>query len=339
MNKDVNLSFSTSPHLRSKDNVSQAMYEVMIALVPISAVAIYFFGLNAVFTIAVCMITAAVTDVVFKKLLGRGGTPFDGSALLTGLLIALCFTVNTSWWTLIIATVIGVGVAKELMGGLGFNRFNPALFGRVSAVLFAPLLLNPVNAALSSLGFTITPVNTVTQATPLALMKMGAEMPSLGQFFVAFPGGGLAEVSPLALIIGGAYLFYRGHIKWQIPVSIIATVVVLALIFDVGNLGVAAPLYHIFAGGLLLGAFFMATDWVTSPITGKGMLIFGVGIGILIMVFRLFLSPTEGTAFSILIMNAFVPWIDRYTKRPVFGAVREEAKAPALSTEPAGKTA
>lgn len=334
MSNGLSLSVAPSPHLRSESEVGSAMRDVMIALIPISAVAVYFFGVNAIFTIAVCMVSAQLTEWAFRAMLGRNRKGFDGSALLTGLLIALCFTVNTSWWTLVIACIIGVGIAKELMGGIGWNRFNPALTGRVSAVILAPLFLNAVNTAFSPLGFNLAPVDVVTQATPLALIKMSAELPALGQMFVAFPGGGLAEVSPLALLIGGAFLLFRGHIKWHIPVSIIATVFVLGLLFGGGA---QMGLYHLFAGGLMLGAIYMATDWVTSPVTPKGMVVFGVAIGILIMVFRLFLSPTEGTAFSILIMNAFVPMIDRLTKRPVFGAVPVKAEA-VLAAKPAEKT-
>lgn len=335
MKNGLQFSITPPPHLRGKEIVRHAMRDVIIALIPISAVAVYFFGVNALFTIAVCMVSAQLTDWAFKAMLGRKSSAFDGSALLTGLLIALCFTVNTSWWTLVIASFIGIGIVKELMGGIGWNRFNPALMGRVSAVLLAPLLLNSVNTAFAPLGFNVTPIDIVTQATPLALIKMGAEMPPLGQMFVAFPGGGLAEVSPLALLIGGAFLLFRGHIKWHIPVSIIVTVFILGLLFGGGA---EMALYHLFAGGLMLGAIYMATDWVTSPVTPKGMIIFGVAIGILIMVFRLFLSPTEGTAFSILIMNAFVPMIDRLTKRPVFGAVPVKAEA-AVAAQPANKTA
>ncbi len=332
MSSELNLSVSTSPHLRSKENVPNAMRDVAVSLLPVSAVSIYWFGLNALFLIVLCMATALLTEVVFRKMLNRRSKRFDGSSLVTGLLIALCFTVNTSWWTAVIATVIGVGIAKELMGGIGWNLFNPALFGRVSVVIFAPLLLNEVNIAFKPLGFSLSTVDVVTQATPLALLKYGSGLPSLSSLFLSFPGGALGETSALALIAGGAYLIYRKHIRWQTPVSIIATVFVIALLLDSGRLGIAAPLYHIFSGGVLLGAIFMATDWVTSPITTKGKIIFGVSVGILIMVFRLFLAPVEGTAFSILIMNAFVPYIDRATKRPRFGEVAATAKmAPGVS--------
>ncbi len=329
MSNDNNLLVASSPHLHSEDNVKYAMRDVAIALLPISAVSIYWFGLNALFLIVLCMATAALTEVVFRRMLNRPKKRFDGSVMVTGLLVALCFSVETGWWTAIIATVIAVGIAKELMGGLGWNLFNPALFGRVSAVVFAPLLLNQVNRVFSSLNFSLGQVDVVSQATPLALIQQGGQLPPLGAMFLAFPGGALAETSALALIIGGAFLLYRKHIRWHIPVAMIGTVAVMALIFETSRYGVSAPFYHVFGGGVLLGAFFMATDWVTSPITNKGKLIFGVSIGLLIMIFRLFLAPVEGTAFSILIMNAFVPFIDRATKRPRFGeakaAVRVEA--------------
>ncbi len=337
MSNELSMSVSTSPHLRSKDNVPHAMRDVAIALLPVSAVSIYWFGLNALFLIVLCMITAVLTEVVFRKLLHRKKKSFDGSALVTGLLIALCFSANTPWWTAVIATIIGIGIAKELMGGIGWNLFNPALFGRVSAVIFAPLLLNGVNTAFKSLSFNLGTVDVVTQATPLALLKQGSELPALSSLFLYFPGGALAETSALALLVGGAFLIYRKHIRWQTPVTIIATVFVIALIFDSGRLGLAAPLYHVFSGGVLLGAIFMATDWVTAPITSRGKIIFGVSIGVLIMIFRLFLAPVEGTAFSILIMNAFVPFIDRVTKRPKFGEVKVSAAlAPGVS-QPASK--
>ena len=325
MEKQPKLTVSTSPHLHSNESVSSAMRDVIIALLPVTAVSIYWFGLNAVFTVAVCMITAVLTEFAFRAMLGRKKQQFDGSALVTGLLIALCFSVNTPWWTLVIATVIGVGIAKELMGGIGWNRFNPALFGRVSAMLFAPALLNGVNAAFAPLGFKIADIDLVTSATPLALLQQGSDLPALGELFIAFPGGALTETSALAVILGGLYLLYRKHIGWYTPVGMIGAVAVMALLFGTGDIGTSAVLYHVLSGGVLLGAFFMATDWVTSPITPTGKIVFGICIGILLMVFRLFLAPVEGTAFAILIMNAFVPMLDRLTKKAKFGEVAKEA--------------
>ena len=325
MEKQPKLTVSTSPHLHSNESVSSAMRDVIIALLPVTAVSIYWFGLNAVFTVAVCMITAVLTEFAFRAMLGRKKQQFDGSALVTGLLIALCFSVNTPWWTLVIATVIGVGIAKELMGGIGWNRFNPALFGRVSAMLFAPALLNGVNAAFAPLGFKIADIDLVTSATPLALLQQGSDLPALGELFLAFPGGALTETSALAVILGGLYLLYRKHISWYTPVGMIGAVAVMALLFGTGDIGTSAVLSHVLSGGVLLGAFFMATDWVTSPITPTGKIVFGICIGILLMVFRLFLAPVEGTAFAILIMNAFVPMLDRLTKKAKFGEVAKEA--------------
>ncbi len=338
--QQLRLNVSPSPHLHSRDKVSTAMRDVLIALVPVTLVSIFWFGLNAVFLVALCMATAVVTEYAFRYLLGRKKQKFDGSALVTGLLIALCFSVNTSWWTLIIATVIGVGVAKELMGGIGWNKFNPALFGRVSAVIFAPAILNGVNAAFAPLGFKLAPIDIVTTATPLALLKQGVDLPDLSSLFLAFPGGALSETSALAVILGGGYLIYRNHIGWYTPAGMIGAVVVMGLLFDAGSIGMAAPLYHVLSGGVLLGAFFMATDWVTSPVSPKGKILYGIAIGVLLMVFRLFLAPVEGTAFAILIMNGFVTLFDKVTKRPKFGEVKETAHgkvAPAAKAPAVGK--
>lgn len=303
-----NLVFTPAPHLKLETTVSQAMRDVILALIPVCLVAIYFFKLYAVFMMAICLVTAVVTEVVFRKAMGKEPSLGDFSALLTGLLVALCFPANTAWWMAALATFIAVGIAKEAMGGLGWNRFNPALFGRVAIIVLAPIIMLlgtnffPLTANLGS-------IDVMTRATPLAMLKQGTEMSSMLELFFAYPGGAMSEVSPFALLLGAAYLFYRGHIKWHIPVSILGTVAVLALVTGQN------PLYHLFMGGIFLGAFFMATDWVTCPITSKGRIIFGVAIGVLIMVFRLALAPTEGVAFSILIMNAFVPFIDRVTKR------------------------
>ncbi len=305
--KQPQLVVTSAPHLKSDMRIATAMRDVILALLPVTLVAIYFYRGYALLLLAVCLTTAAVTEVIFRKLMHKPITLNDGSALLTGLFVALLFSATTVWWTAAIATFIGVGIAKELMGGLGWNRFNPALFGYVAISLLAPWF------TFLNVDYTPWPVEVVSQATPLAMMHQGMEMPALWELFVGFQGAGaMAELSPLALLVGAAYLFYRKHIYWQTPVAIIATVFVLTLAFGEN------PLMHLVTGGLILGAFFMATDWVTSPITGKGKLIFGLFIGVLVVLFRLGLPPTEGVAFSILIMNAFVPLIDRITKRPSF---------------------
>jgi len=314
------LVISPSPHLKAKDTVSGAMRDVFIALIPVAAVALYFYHVYAAFLIGVCLVTAVLTELLFKKLQKKKPALHDWSALLTGLFVALLFTATSPWWKAAIATFIAVGVAKELMGGLGWNRFNPALFGRVSLIILAPLFAY-VDEWFAPLAPYLGSVDVATQATPLAMLNAGLEMPPLGQLFLAFPGGALSEVSPFALLLGAAYLFYRKHITWHIPVSILAVVAVLTLVAGQN------PLYHLFTGGLMIGAFFMATDWVSSPTSDKGKLIFGACIGVLIVIFRVGLSPTEGVAFSILIMNAFVPLIDKATKRPSFSEPRKQAQA------------
>lgn len=307
-----------SPHIKSDETITNAMRDVFIALMPVTLVSIYFFRFYAVLTIAVCMVTAVLTEILFRKLMHKKPSLHDWSALLTGLFVALLFQATTPWYKAALATFIAVGIAKELAGGLGWNRFNPALFGRVALVILAPLYAY-VNQWFQPLHINLGPLDTITQATPLALLRAGLEMPSVTELFFAFPAGALSEVSPFALLLGAAYLFYRKHISWRIPVSILATVIVLTLITGEN------PIYHLVTGGLMIGAFFMATDWVTSPFTDKGKIIFGICIGILVVVFRVGFLITEGVAFAILIMNAFVPLIERKTSRTHFGKIKAVA--------------
>lgn len=308
----MNLQVSSSPHLHAGDQVSTAMRDVTLALMPVTLVACYFFKFNVPFLILVCVVTAMFTEVLFRRAMRKKPQLEDGSAILTGVLVALSFSAATPWWLAAAATFIAVGLAKEYLGGLGWNRFNPALFGRVSVILFAPWLVY-LNNEFFYWRVSFPGIDSITQATPLTMLQMGLPLPNMGTFFIATQGGGIAESSALALIVGGAYLLYKKHITWQIPVSMLTTVFVgTALLGE-------HPVYHLLSGGLLLGAFFMATDWVTSPITKKGQIVFGVCIGIIVVVFRVLLAPTEGVAFAILIMNAFVPLIDRLTRRKRFG--------------------
>ena len=309
---------SPAPHLKSDETVAMAMRDTMLALLPVTLTAVYFFRIYAVFLIFVCMGTAAVTEIVFRRLHQQPHRLSDGSALLTGLLVALCFSATTAWWKGALATMIAVGVAKEMMGGLGWNRFNPALFGRVSMILLAPWFVD-IGSEFMRWNIHFGPVDVMTHATPLAMLHQGLELPGIWSLFIGFPGGAMGEVSPLALVIGGLFLLYRGHINWRIPVSILVTVFVLAAIAGHN------PFLHMVTGGLMLGAFFMATDWVTSPITEKGKYVFGVAIGVLIVLFRIGLAPTEGVAFSILIMNAFVPRIEKITRRVPFSEPKDKS--------------
>ena len=301
------LPVSAAPYLKEDVFIHTAMRDVMIALLPVTLVAVYFYRLYAVIMVAVCMLTAALTEVIFRKIKGKKATLSDGSALLTGLFVALLYQATASPVSAVIATILAVGVAKELSGGLGMNRFNPALFGRVCMIFLAPLL-SGITFGTPAVGS----IDVVSQTSPLAMLGGGMEMPSYLQMFLAYTGGTLSESSPLALLAGGAYLYMKGHIRIRVPLAIFATVFVLALASG------QDPIYHLLSGGLMLGAIFMATDWVTAPITVSGRLIFAVGIGFLVMAFRVFLPPTEGVAFSILIMNAFVPLIDKATRHYAF---------------------
>lgn len=304
-----------SPHIKSDDSVSKAMRDVFIALLPVTAVSIYFFQLYAVLTVAVCLVTACLTEILFRRLMRKKPTLYDWSALVTGLFVAMLFQATTPWYKAALATFIAVGIAKELAGGLGWNRFNPALFGRVALIILAPAYAY-VNQWFQPLHINLGTLDTITQATPLAMLRAGIEMPSATELFFAFPAGALSEVSPFALLLGAAYLFYKKHIGWRIPVSIIGTVLILTALTG------ANPLYQLITGGLMIGAFFMATDWVTSPFTDNGKIIFGVCIGILVVLFRVGFGITEGVAFAILIMNAFVPMIEKATSRSQFGKIK-----------------
>ncbi len=313
---DGKFTVTDPPHLASGETVPRAMIDVLIALIPVTLVSVWFFRLNAVFLIAVCTATAVLADLAVRRLRAGKRVPADGSAVVTGVLVALLFGPLTGWWIGMLATILAVVVAKELGGGLGLNRFNPAAFGRVAVVLLAPVTVF-LNQQLDGLKVVFPMAgqvaDAVTGATPLALLKHGALDISALRLLTANPGGALAETSALALLVGGGYLLYRRHITWHVPASMIATVAVLTAVLG------RNPVQHVLTGGLLLGAFFMATDWVTSPITDTGRIISGVGMGVLVVVFRVGLSPTEGVAFAILIVNALVPVIDRLTRRKVFG--------------------
>ncbi|MEN1759154.1 RnfABCDGE type electron transport complex subunit D [Anoxynatronum sibiricum] len=307
MIKAEHLPVSAAPYLKDDVFIHTAMRDVMIALLPISLVSVYFYKGYALMMIALCMATAAATEVVFRTIRKKPVTLKDGSALLTGLFVALLYQPTASPVSAVLATVLAVGIAKELAGGLGMNRLNPALFGRVCMIFLAPLLAS-VMVGVPNLGS----IDVVSKASPLAMLGGGMEMPGYLQMFLAYPGGALSESSPLALLAGGVFLYMKGHINWRVPASIFVTVFVLSLVTG------QDPIYHLLSGGLMLGALFMATDWVTAPITTGGKLIFGIAIGFLVMLFRVFLPPTEGVAFSILIMNAFVPVIDKSTRHLAF---------------------
>jgi electron transport complex protein RnfD len=294
------------------------MRDVLIALIPALLVSLYFFGLPAAMVIATCVIVAVLSEIVAQKIMKRDVTVNDYSAVITGLLLAFCLPPALPLWMAAVGTIAAVIIGKQLFGGLGNNIFNPALVGRAFLLASWPLAMTTWTA----------PLDTITTATPMGLLKEASaqHLPSISQLFVGNVGGSIGETSAIALIIGGLYLLYKGHIGWRIPFTYIGTVFVLTSIFGaVQGLGIWYPLYHLFGGGLLLGAFFMATDWVSSPITQRGRIIFGIGCGLLTVLIRLKGGYPEGVCYSILLMNVVTPLIDRYTKGRIFGGVKKHA--------------
>ena len=303
-----------SPHIRTAETVDKVMYDVIIALVPALLMAVYVFKTRALIVTAVSVIFCMLTELVFNKIRKVECTLHDGSAIVTGLLFAFVIPVGMSLQYVAIGAVVSIALGKMLFGGLGQNVFNPALVGRAFVQASWPVAIT---------SFTL---DGMAGATMLDAMKRGVpeilirEGNPYVQALIGQMGGCLGETSALALLIGGAYLIYKKQIDWKMPVIIIATVAVLT--------GIAGrdPLMHILSGGLMLGAFFMATDMVTSPVTPKGKLIYAFGIGALIALIRMKGGYPEGTAFSILIMNGVTPLINRYTMPKKFGEVKADGK-------------
>lgn len=299
------------PHLKDKEAIPNAMRDVLLALIPLIAVSIGFFRLYAVVNIAVGAGTAVLVELVMRKIMRKKAHIGDCSAIVTGVLLALLLPPALPFWYVMIGTVIAVGLVKELMGGLGYNLFNPALFGFASLLILSRLW-QPISPNLGSM-------NGVTTATPVTFVNstvLSGPRPGYWDLFLGNAGGALGEVSVLAVLIGAAYLMYKGHITWHIPTSIIGTVVVLTAIMGKN------PLYVLLAGGLMLGAFFMATDWVTSPDTAWGQITYGILIGVFMAVLPLFVAPSGAVAYSILLGNVFTPLINRIFVKRKFGEVR-----------------
>ncbi|MBN1288464.1 MAG: RnfABCDGE type electron transport complex subunit D [Actinobacteria bacterium] len=308
MNNAKGFTVSAPPHIRSEEEVSTGMRDVLIALVPLVAVSIGFFRLYAVVNLAAAVLTAVVCELVMRKIMGGKATIGDCSAIVTGVLLALLLPPVVPAWYVVIGVVIAVAIVKELMGGLGCNLFNPALFGFVSLLMLSRVW-QPIVYNLGS-------INGVTTATPLTYIKAGALngiRPGYWDLFFGNAGGALGEVSVIAILVGAAYLMYKGQITWHIPLSILGSVVVLSAILG------ANPLYMILAGGLMLGSFFMATDWVTSPDSKYVQVIYGILIGVCVVLIRLYAAPTGAVAYSILIGNAFVPLLNGLIIRKKFG--------------------
>ena len=323
------LTISLSPHVHSGDTVQKNMYGVIIALIPALIASLYFFGIGSAIVLAVSVASCVFFEwAITKFILHRDElTIADGSAILTGLLLGFNLPSNLPLWIIIIGALVAIGIGKMTFGGLGQNPFNPALAGRIFLLISFPVQMTswPVSGQLAY-------TDVETAATPLALMKQAIkdadvsvlnELPSSLDMLVGQTGGCLGEVSALALLLGGCYLLWKRIITWHIPVSIILTVFVLAGLFHLIDPVFANPVQVVLSGGLMLGAIFMATDYVTSPMTARGQLIYGVSIGIITVLIRDFGSYPEGMSFAIFIMNGFTPIINNYVKPKRFG---EEVK-------------
>ncbi|AEE96351.1 RnfABCDGE type electron transport complex subunit D [Mahella australiensis] len=310
---------SSSPHVRSESSVSGIMLDVVIALVPTIIAAAIFFGMRALFIIGISIATAVLTEALIQYLMKKPVTINDWSAVVTGLLLAFNLPPTAPWWLAVIGSAFAIAIVKQLFGGLSYNFLNPALAARAFLLASWPVRMT---------AWVQPGVDAVTTATPLAILKgteAAGQLPSLMDMFVGNIGGTIGETSALALLIGAAYLLYKRVINWRIPFVYMATVGVLTWILGPDGAFTGQPLYHVLGGGLILGAFFMATDYVTSPVTPLGQIIMGLGCGIITVVIRLYGGYPEGVSYSILFMNVATPLIERYTVPKKFGEVKGRA--------------
>ena len=314
----MNFVVTSSPHIRGKRNTQQIMRDVVIALLPALIAGTIIFGMRALLVTLVCVAAAAAAEWACGMVLYHRNTVKDLSSVVTGLLLALTLPATVPYWVAAVGSIFAIVVVKGLCGGLGKNVFNPALGARAFLVLLWPVYMVRFVAPGA--------VDGVASATPLHHMVMPA-LPeeSLGQMFMGNIGGCIGEVCTLALLIGGAYLLYKGVISVRIPAAYLGTVAVLTLIFSKGDNAVLWMLYSLLGGGVVLGAFFMATDYATSPVTPKGQIIYGIGCGVFTVIFRYFGLFPEGVTYAILLMNACSWAIDRYCAPRRFGTKKGEA--------------
>ncbi|MBE5797482.1 MAG: RnfABCDGE type electron transport complex subunit D [Clostridiales bacterium] len=309
-----NFVVSSSPHLREKATTQRIMQEVCLALAPAGIASIVIFGYQAAILIAICVAVCVASEFLWQMVTKQKVTVSDWSAVVTGLLLAYNLPASAPWWMAVIGSVIAIVLVKQFFGGIGSNFMNPALTAR--AILFLSW------STLMGASYPVAAMDAVTGATPLAKLNAGL----MGDFsmldlFLGKHGGMLGETCAIALILGGVYLIIRGIVDWRIPVTFIGTVFVCYLLKDGAELALA----QLLSGGLLLGAFFMATDYSTSPVTSLGRIIMGVGCGLLLFVIRAFASYPEGCSFAILFMNVATPMIDRFTAPRPFGEVKKHA--------------
>lgn len=330
-----NLIVSLSPHIHGNDSIKRNMYGVVIALLPALLVSFYYFGVGA----AVVCITSVVSCVFFEwainryLLRNRNLSVLDGSAVITGLLLGFNLPSNIPVWIVVIGSLVAIGIGKMTFGGLGCNPFNPALVGRCFLLVSFPAQMTSWPVAGQQWHY----MDAVTEATPLSIMKEAAKtgdatvlekLPDslsmiLGNNGAAFGGGSIGEVCALALLVGLAYMLWRNIITWHIPISILLTIFSFSGILHIVDSSYADPMTVLFSGGVMLGAIFMATDYVTSPMTHKGQIIYGVSIAVLTIVIRNWGAYPEGMSFAILVMNAFTPLINMYVRPKRFGENRK----------------
>jgi len=327
------LNVSPSPHTHGKESTQKLMFNVVLALIPALFTSIFYFGVGAIIVTATSVISCLIFEYLIQRfILKKPVSITDGSAIVTGILLAFNLPSNLPVLIVIIGSFISIAVAKMTFGGLGNNPFNPALVGRVFMLISFPVQMTswPVPAGFAT-GYT----DATTGATPLAIIKEGLKngeplsqlmdkIPTPAQMFMGDMGGSMGEVAAIALLIGFVYLLYKKVITWHVPVSVVGSIAIFtAILWLVNPEQNANPMFHILAGGVLLGAIFMATDYVTSPMVPKSMIIYGCGIGIITVIIRVFGAYPEGVSFAILIMNAFVPLLNAYIKPKRFG---EEVK-------------
>ncbi len=326
------LTVSASPHVRSKETATGIMLDVIIALLPALVMSVVYFGLRALVLTMTCVVTSVAAEFLSRKAMKRSNTIGDLSAVVTGIILAFNLPATLPLWMAVVGSVFAIVVVKQMFGGIGQNFVNPAMTARIVLMVSFPTAMAQWVAP-----FTDTwAADAVTTATPMASLaavkggdlSMATGLPSLADMFLGNHGGSMGEVCSVALICGGVYLLLRRVISPIIPFSFIGTVAVFMLFAGKGNLEFVA--YELLGGGLMLGAFFMATDYSTSPLNKKGKLIFGIGCGLITSVIRIFGSLPEGVSFSIILMNILVPHIENLTTPKPFGTVKEkkeEAKA------------
>ncbi len=331
---DQKLSISTSPFLKDEATTTWIMYQVVFTLVPVVGVAYYYFGLSAVMITLTAILSCLLTEWIFNRSAGKRISIMDGSGLITGILLALTLPPGIPLWMVALGGLVAIGMGKVIWGGLGQNLFNPALLGRAFLQAAFPTAIttwSPPDGRFMSLRGTNLALpffqgqnaDGITSATPLAQMKFDHLTTDWVELLIGKTGGSLGETCALLLILAGLYLVVKNIINWRIPVSILLSVSIFSGIFYFIDPQIyPSPLFMILSGGLLLGAVFMATDLVTSPITQKGIWIFGIGIGILVVLIRNWGGLPEGVMYAILLMNAFTPLINRFTKNRTFGHVK-----------------